>query len=165
MDINKLISLRLLVCFLGEAPNFNWWATSFFSGSAKVFMEPVFTRTPILAQYYAALEAAKRLHDENLRLESFHIFRLPEEVEINVHYSLVSLKENELKDFLTQDKNMALHALNKLAEGTISNPEGPLHCGDVSTILDGSSFSKVASIYFNAFQNGIRAYPYFGRNT
>ena len=38
-----------------------------------------------LAQYHGVSEAARRVHDEHLSVGSFHLFRLPEEMEQDLH--------------------------------------------------------------------------------
>jgi hypothetical protein len=74
------------VGFLGERAQFAWWPTAFYEPSSRnLFLEPVFSKTSRLAQYHGVLEAARRLHDEHLSVGSYHLFRLPEEVEQDLH--------------------------------------------------------------------------------
>ena len=68
--INRIIHLRYLIGFLGEKNQCNWWPTSFYEPSGFSFLQPVFSRTTPLAQYYGAVEAARRFHDENTALTS-----------------------------------------------------------------------------------------------
>jgi hypothetical protein len=75
----------MLVGFLGERAQFAWWPTAFYEASSRLFLEPVFSKTSRLAQYHGVLEAARRLHDEHLSVGSYHLFRLPEEVEQDLH--------------------------------------------------------------------------------
>ncbi|MEI6263193.1 MAG: BrxE family protein, partial [Deltaproteobacteria bacterium] len=82
--MKKLISsdflfMRLLVGYLGEKDQFNWWPTTFICSFSNLFLSPVFPRTTLLSQYHGILEAARRLHDERIGVGSvFHLFRLPE---------------------------------------------------------------------------------------
>ena len=77
--------LRLLVGYLGERAQGAWWPTAFYEPSGRLFLEPVFGKTARLAQYHGVLEAARRLHDDHLSVGRYHLFRLPEEVEQNLH--------------------------------------------------------------------------------
>lgn len=79
--LEHIINVRYLVGYLGEMSQNNWWQSSFYDTSIIRFLEPVFSRTASLAQYHGAVEAARRFHDENLSVGSFHIFRLQEEIE------------------------------------------------------------------------------------
>src|SRR5882672_6241718 len=80
-----LLQLRLHVGFLGERAQCNWWPTAFYEASSRLFLEPVFSKTSRLTQYHAVAEAARRLHDEHLNVGSYHLFRLPEEIEQDLH--------------------------------------------------------------------------------
>ena len=157
----QLAELRLLVGALGEREIHGWWPTSFFSKSAKMFLEPVFPRTSLLAQYHGILEAARRTHDEHLSVGAFHIFRLPEEAEQDIHELISSISPDEIDDILAKGKEAAMAALLHLADGQAEVAEGPSFSGDIEDILGGSALSRVASIYHHAFENGARAYPYF----
>jgi hypothetical protein len=161
----QLAELRLLVGALGERELHGWWPTSFFSKSAKMFLEPVFPRTSLLAQYHGILEAARRTHDEHLSVGSFHVFRLPEEAEQDIHELVASMSPDELDDILIKDKAAGMAALLNLADGQAEVAEGPSLCGDIEDILSGSALSRVASMYHHAFENGARAYPYFEKSS
>jgi hypothetical protein len=150
---------------LGEREFHGWWPTSFFSKSAKMFLEPVFPRTSLLAQYHGMLEAARRTHDEHLSVGSFHVFRLPEEVEQDIHELVSSMSPDEIDDILAKDKEAGMAGLLNLADGQTEVAEGPSLCGDIEDILAGSTLSRVASVYHHAFENGERAYPYFEVNS
>ncbi len=85
-----LLELRLLVGFLGERAQFGWWPTGFYDASSRLFLEPVFAKTSRLAQYHGVVEAARLLHDEHLSVGSYHLFRMPEEIEQDLHSLLLS---------------------------------------------------------------------------
>lgn len=116
-----LLQMRLLVGFLGERAQFGWWPTAFYEASSRPFLEPVFSKTSRLAQYHGALEAARRLHDEHLSVGSYHLFRLPEEVEQDVHTLVQSSVGEDLIGRVLLGKDAALEALNRLA----SKEKGP----------------------------------------
>lgn len=160
----QIAKLRLLVGALGEREIHGWWPTSLFSNSAKMFLEPVFPRTSLLAQYHGILEAARRTHDEHLSVGAFHLFRLPEEAEQDIHEIVASVSPHDIVDILIKDKAAGMAALLNLADGQAEVAEGPSLCGDIEDILDGSALSRVASMYHHAFENGARAYPYFEKS-
>ena len=110
-----LLQMRLLVGFLGERAQFAWWATSFFGDYSLRSLEFVTPKTSLLAQYHGVLEAARKLHDEHLNVGSYHLFRLPEEVEQDLHAILQSRVGEELSKQVPQDKDAALAALKGLA--------------------------------------------------
>ncbi|MGI3187083.1 BrxE family protein [Nioella aestuarii] len=157
----QIAELRLLVGALGERDNYGWWPTSFFSQSAKMFLEPVFPRTSILAQYHGILEAARRTHDEHLSAGSFHTFRLPEEVEQDIQNVIASLLPDEIDGLLAHDRDSRLESLRVFADTQTENAEGPFLCGNAEDVLSGSALPKLASIYHGAFERGTHSYPYF----
>ena len=80
-----ILRLRIVVGYLGESAQYAWWSTSFYEPSSRLFLEPVFSKTSQVAQYHGVIEAARRLHDEHLSTGSYHLFRLPEELEQDLH--------------------------------------------------------------------------------
>ena len=83
--LSMLLEIRGPVGFLGECSQYGWWPTAFYEASSRPFLEPVFTKTARSAQYHGVVAAARRLHDEHLSVGSFHLFRLPEETEQDLH--------------------------------------------------------------------------------
>ena len=81
----RMLNLRLIVGYLGERSQFGWWATAFFDASSRAFPEPVFVKTRHLAKYHGVVEAARQLHDGHLSVAAYHLFRLPEELEQDLH--------------------------------------------------------------------------------
>src|ERR1039458_4053001 len=92
--LTTLLQMRLLIGFLGERAQFAWWPTAFYEPASRLFLEPVFSKSSQLAQYHGVLEAARRLHDEHLSVGSYHLFRMPEEVEQDLH-GMVQISEGE----------------------------------------------------------------------
>ena len=157
----QLAKIRLLVGALGEKDNFGWWKTNFFASSSKAFLLPLYPRTFPLAQYHGVVAAACRDHDERLKLGSFHLFRLPEEVEQDIHALVNSWDSNSVQAIIGQDKASALSALADLSGAEEHIVEGPILCGAVQELLSGSAQSKLAAIYHKAFASGLQTYPYF----
>jgi hypothetical protein len=61
--IDKLLQLRVLVSYLGEKDQFNWWDTSFLGKTGQKFLEINFPRSAFSAGVHSVTEAAKQLHD------------------------------------------------------------------------------------------------------
>lgn len=158
--MRRIIEVRYLVGFLGEKSQRNWWPTSFYEASSIRFLEPVFSRTVPLAQYHGAVEAARRFHDENLSVGSFHIFRLPEEVEQDLH-EIVQAELLELFDpDLIVDQATALNALSKVGNGMANEAVGPVLVGKIEELRTSVLLDKVGAIYHVALSSNTQALPY-----
>ncbi len=158
--INHIILLRYLIGFLGERKQCNWWPTSFYEPSSLSFLEPVFSRTAPLAQYQGSVEAARRFHDENLSVDSFHIFRLPEEAEQNLH-EIAQLKLVELfNPSWIVDRASALNALAKLTDGSADLAVGPILVGKIEELRSSTVLDKIGGIYHRALSANAHALPY-----
>ena len=158
--MQRIITLRYLIGFLGEKSQCNWWSTSFYEASSIRFLEPVFSRTAPLAQYHGAVEAARRFHDENLSVGSFHIFRLPEEIEQDLH-EMVQAQLLELFDpSLIVDRASALNALSKVSNGTADEAVGPVLVGKIDELRASALLDKIGAIYQMAMSSDTQALPY-----
>ncbi len=99
VQMEKYLRLRLLVGFLGEQSQHNWWSSNFLTSANAAFLQPVFTKTYRLAQYNGLTEAARRVHDEYIGLgNAYHLFRFPEDIEQNI-YQLMLREENFDRQF------------------------------------------------------------------
>lgn len=159
-SLPAILKTRLLVGYLGERAQFAWWPTAFYEASSRMFLEPVFSRTSRLAQYHGVLEAARRLHDEHLSVGSFHLFRLPEEVEQDLH-NLVQRPEAE--KFALQEmssKDAALGSLKELADAVSVKSEGPTAIGNIAELDAHNTVKAIAAAYVSAFSQDAKAYPY-----
>ena len=73
-----IAELRVLIGYLGEKDQANWWGCEFFSATATAFLAPIFNRSLFLAQYQGATAAAAKVHDEAIGVgRIYHLFRLP----------------------------------------------------------------------------------------
>jgi hypothetical protein len=158
--LRTLLSMRLLVGYLGERSQFAWWPTKFYEASSRPFLEPVFSKTSRLAQYHGVLEAARRLHDEHLNVGSFHLFRMPEEVEQDLHAIVQSALGEELATQTGQNMEAALEALTQLGVTTAPTGEGPIAVGAIQDIDSADVLQAIASAYLTAFSRSSRIYPY-----
>ena len=119
-----LLHLRLLVGFLGERAQYGWWTSSFFGEYSLRSLEFVAPKTALLAQYHGVVEAARRLHDEHLNVGSYHLFRLPEELEQDLHAMMQSSVGAELYRKVPQDKQAALTSLGVVGGVEASDRDG-----------------------------------------
>jgi hypothetical protein len=158
-DLSTLLELRRVVGFLGERAQFCWWPTAFYEVSSHQFLEPVFAKTTRLAQYHGVVEAARRLHDEHLSAGSFHLFRLPEEIEQDLHNLLQSTARDELSQ-LPRGKDAALEVLKQLSPSSSRVSEGPIAVGSVKDINSPQVLGAIASAYVWAFSRNAKTYPY-----
>jgi hypothetical protein len=152
--------LRLLVGYLGEKAQENWWSTTFFDSSSRFFLEPVFVRTTHLAQYNGVREAARRLHDEQIGIgKVFHLFRLPEEMEQDLQQLMINAPDEWFAEIGSQES--ALAALRDLSGESITVLEGPQSIGSLELFYRSSGPKALAQHYLEAFEQGIRSFPYF----
>ena len=152
--------LRLLVGYLGEKDQGNWWSTTFFSSASQYFLEPVFARTTRLAQYNGVREAARLLHDEQIGIGSvFHLFRLPEEMEQDLQHLMTGAPDEWFAGIGSQES--ALAALRNLSGETIPVAAGPRSIGSVDEFYRSPGLKALAQHYLAAFEQGIRTFPYF----
>lgn len=158
--LSTILKLRLLVGFLGERAQFDWWSTSFYGGYSLRSLEFVTPKTSSLAQYHGVLEAARLLHDEHLNIGSYHLFRLPEEVEQDLHTFMQDSLRNDFALHLTQDKETAIEALSDLSGETLSSISGPVAIGKIEQLDADTTLTAIASGYLSAFTQNIKIYPY-----
>ena len=155
-----LLQMRLLVGFLGERAQCAWWPTAFYEASSRLFLEPVFSKTSRLAQYHGVLDAARRLHDEHLSVGSYHLFRLPEEVEQDLHAIVQSSVGEELSSQASQSKEAALEALKRLSAKNGTSSVGPTAVGSTKDIDSSDTLKAIAAAYLSAFTQNAKTYPY-----
>lgn len=152
--------LRLLVGYLGEKTQENWWSTTFFDSSSRFFLEPMFARTTRLTQYNGIREAARRLHDEYIGIGNvFHLFRLPEEMEQDLQQLMIDAPDEWFAEVSSQEG--ALLVLRALAGEPISILEGPQLIGSLDLVYGSPGSKALAQHYLAAFEQGIRSFPYF----
>lgn len=161
LPIGDLITLRTIVGFLGESPQFDWWDTNFLSETGLQFLAINFPRSAFSAGCNSVTEAAKRLHDERIGKGSvYHLFRLPTYSEESIHRQLIGVDSKEFTPF-TKDNETALNKLKTLVSNSVNAPEGPVQIGTFKNIFSQKAIEKLAMHYFDAFLNGKKCFPYF----
>jgi hypothetical protein len=158
--LNSLIDLRILVGYLGEQDQFKWWSSAFFSSNSDAFLSPVFEKTSFLAQYHGAREAAARVHDEHIGVgRVYHLFRLPEYTEQELHQLLYDRDIVDQARSKIKDKKTALCNLTNYYTESVEINEGPLKVGSIKEF--NNSINIIAKMYYQAFENTLKVYPYF----
>jgi hypothetical protein len=156
--IESLASLRLLVGRLGEKDNYGWWSTSMLSTLGVQYHQILFPRTFSKSSALATFKAAKNHHDKEVgTLRSYHLFRLPSDIEKRIFESLEGVPELPGSGSQTE----CLNLLRTFTSESVENTPGPVHLGDAKEISKPQSVNRVASFYFNAFVNGQNCIPYF----
>lgn len=161
---NLILEMRLLVGFLGERTQHGWWPTTFFEPNWRTFLDPVFSRTTSIAQYHGVLEAACRVHDEHLSLGCFHLFRLSDEQEQDLHGVLCGGVDFLGECGVGRDKDSSLVALEKLAGSAGAVVTGPILVGKIAELGDPSVLKAIARAYYSGFRNENLVYPYLVKN-
>lgn len=108
-----------------------------------------FSKTLRLAQYRAVLEAARRLHDEHLSVGSYHLFRLPEEVEQELHRMMRSSAGAELVAQVPHNQDAALDALECLAALHRPTSMGPTSMGNIKDLWAADTVKAIAGAYLS----------------
>lgn len=163
LDIARL---RVVVGYLGEKSNHNWWTSEFFSATASAFLQPVFPKTMPLAQYHGVTEAARRVHDEHIGIgRVFHLFRLPESVEQAMFEQLQDAANAKSLVEQTTSPEQALDAIKALADGNASAQDasantGPQQIGDIADVNGTEWLRDTARCYQAAFTAGTQVFPY-----
>lgn len=106
------------------------------------------------------LEAARRLHDEHLSVGSYHLFRMPEEIEQDLHALVLSPTGEALVGELPRKQEEALAAIKQFCPEDLKVSEGPTAVGSIKDIDAPEALRAIAGAYLSAFSRGGRAYPY-----
>ncbi|MDI9546092.1 MAG: BrxE family protein [Chloroflexota bacterium] len=165
MDIapfETLAALRIAIGYLGEQGQHGWWSSSFFSSGSSAFLTPVFPRSPNLARYTGVTQAASHVHDERIGVgRVYHLFRLPEDLELNLHrVAQDNLLWQSLAPYI-RSKEAALAYLHGSTNSMADPAVGPIRVGDVQNVRRSSAWSILAALYANGFESGLHVFPYF----
>ncbi len=157
----KIVTLRILIGFLGEKSQYNWWDTNFLSKTGRQFLAINFPRSTFAAGCNSVSEAAKRIHDKRIGKGSvYHLFRFSTSIENLIHKCLISTDYGELFSHL-KDKDTVLKELQKFISSTITAPEGPVQIGTSKNMLSDFAIDELARHYHDAFSRGKQCFPYF----
>jgi len=159
--VKQIVELRLLVGFLGEKSQCNWWGSNFIGTSSEAFLAPVFSRTTMLARYYGVCEAALLVHDEHIGVgANYHLYRIPDSAELAAAKVLADTDfQQHLLDVLSSNE-AAQTRLGELATGDTGKVEGPVVLGRYSDSNLEQLLGRAASHYSRAFKDGYKCFPY-----
>lgn len=156
-----IAELRVLVGYLGEKGQANWWGSEFFSANATAFLAPIFNRSLFLAQYQGATAAAAKVHDEAIGVGCiYHLFRLPIGLEQASPDALNDAAFVQTLQARLANRDLALARLAELAGKAESASPGPISLGLMSEDL-GVELQRAAGFYCSALIGGIQTLPYF----
>jgi hypothetical protein len=158
--------LRSLVLALGEVERPPWWPTEFMSETGFRFLERLYPRSYFHAAVHAAGKAACTVHDGAVgRVGVYHLFRLPEWLEIEIHTISRSMDDDfpaRFRPILGQkDKLMEMLGILCHNENAKDIPPGPKRIGSHSDLKTFRALHKTAAVYLRAFSQGKAGYPYF----
>ena len=155
-----IAELRILIGYLGEKGQGNWWSSEFFSTTAAAFLAPIFNRSLFLAQYQGVIAAAAKVHDEAIGVgRIYHLFRLPIGLEQASADALNDAAFVQTVQARLANRELALARLAELAGKAESASPGPVSLGQMSQDLN-AELQRAAGFYCAALTSGIQTFPY-----
>lgn len=157
---STIAELRVLVGYLGEKGQAQWWSCEFFSATAAAFLEPIFNRSLFLAQYHGASAAAAKAHDDAIGVgRVYHLFRFPIGLEQASAETLNDSAFVQAMKAKLATRELAMARLAELAIKSDAISEGPVSLGQMSQDL-GLTLQRAAGYYFSALEAGTQTYPF-----
>jgi hypothetical protein len=154
-DISRL---RVLVGYLGERHQSNWWSSTFLGRTSEAFLAPIFGNAVANARVVGVTEAARRVHDDAIGVgRTFHLFRLPETLEQELHRTLSASKDTATPESV----DAAIEDMKALSSRDSAPKLGPVHVGALNMLANAQWIPVVASHYRAAFAAGVQSFPYF----
>jgi len=159
--IRMIGELRVIVGFLGERSQLDWWGSNFLGNSSAAFLMHPYPRTTLLAQYHGVCEAALLVHDEYIGVgKSYHLYRLPDSIERDIANSIQDQSLSEKLSLSIKSTESAMTALQTLADSTQENSEGPVSIGTFDDESLASLITTMAAHYFQALSGNYKCFPY-----
>lgn len=160
-----LLRLRVLVLALGESAHAKWWRSQFFTEAGLRFLERLYPRTYGAAAIRAATPAARNLHDASIgRGGVYHLFRLPEDLERQIHTLTGNGDAGKIVADVTPilaDRASLLQRLETFATDPPASAMGPQRLGTSKDLRRPDVTATIAGAYLYAFRNNGRVFPYF----
>lgn len=157
--------LRALVLALGESSNPGWWKTEFLNETGLRYLERIYPRTFYHAALHAAGSAACEVHDKAVgRIGVYHLFRLPESLEVESQTVMSSRNDEFFRNFrscLGKSNTLMEMLASYCADTEIKVVFGPKRVGTDSDAMRSEGLAAAATVYLNAFKEGKPAFPYF----
>ncbi len=163
--IKLLTLLRIAVGLLGEHVQPRWWTSTFCGANGKAFLAPVFPRTQVLAQLHGVSAAAALVHDDRIGIgNAFHLFRLPEDLEQELHGVASGEAVGEIIDVM-HSADSAMQFIRNSAASMCKDAVGPVRVGQLPSLREASSWRDVAAFYVSAFEGHKETFPFFSDRT
>lgn len=161
-----VVRIRTLVLALGESADPPWWNTEFMNETGLRFLERLYPRTFFRAAVHSAGKAACEVHDQAVgRVGVYHLFRLPEVLEADIHTIPQAQDDSFFRQFrvVLDQKDHLMEMLNNLsgAENKKKFTPGPQRIGMDTDLMTRKAFYETASVYMDAFGKGKQSFPYF----
>jgi len=158
--IRQILSIRILVLTLGEARHANWWKSEFLSLTGLNFCARLYPRSAFAQAIKSTSRSALELHDASIgRGNVFHLFRLPNELEIELDEFLLQNSKELEKEFRTHSDNREI--LSNLLS-SMAGQKGNFKSGPTQVSFEMMPLPSVmASAYNWAFRNNEKIFPYF----
>lgn len=148
----KIIQLRGAVSFLGEKKS--WWNTKFHESSSLDFLVYIFPKS-VNAQFLCSNIAIRRIVDNKVGANYYHLFRLPVSYE-----ELIKNKAKLHYSDILQDEENSIKTLKKIAMNLTSDGNGgPKNIGSAEQV-DNDLLQRFAAEYLSAFENSFQVHPY-----
>jgi hypothetical protein len=164
-QIKQLALLRIAVGLLGEQVQPRWWISTFCGANGKAFLAPVFPRTQVLAQLHGVSAAAAIVHDDHIGVgNAFHLFRLPEDLEQEIHGVASGEAVGEISDVM-HSADSAMQFIKNSAARVCKDAVGPVKVGQMTSLREASSWRDVAAFYLSAFEGHKETFPFFSDRT
>ncbi len=155
--VKHYLMLRRLVAFLGEKNQYSWWSTTALNATGAKYHAMLFPRTSGLSTLAQVSQSARNHHDQSISSShSFHLFRLPNELEESLFRSAA-----EAPAVADLSKEKALNELELLAGQKEYDADGPVQIGNLSQIRSPKSIEAIAGYYLRAFRSGKTIIPFF----
>jgi hypothetical protein len=161
--------LRALVLALGEAGRPPFWKTEFFNETGFRFLERIYPRNFFKAAIYSAGKGACEIHDRAVgRVGIYHLFRLPEFLELDIYKIILNGYDEFLLHFRSNlgsfEKLMPmLKELYESSEDSRVTP-GAKRIGSGTSLLTVDVWEKLADSYYRSFNQGKLGFPYFSED-
>ena len=161
-----VLRLRALILALGERAGSSWWNSEFMNETGLRFLERLYPRTYFRAAIHAAGKAACDSHDRAVgRVGVYHLFRLPESLDVEINWVPLSADEDFVTAFRAalgdSDKLMEMLALICSRKEEAGASFGAKRIGSARDLVTHAAFGATAAIYHYAFIQGSPAFPYF----
>lgn len=132
------------------------------------FLERLYPRTFFRAAVHSAGKAACEVHDQAVgRVGVYHLFRLPEVLEADIHTIPQAQDDSFFRQFreALDQKDRLMEMLNDLSsvENKKKLTPGPQRIGTYIDLKTRKAFYETASVYMDAFGKGKPSFPYFAK--